>query len=470
MFKTLHSTDFIPWLALLLVAAGCAAFDASQTRQDQSRAFNETLEFQARELLGRPLSLGDCIRIAMTNNYAARQADLDMALLRVAKNVAFTAFLPNVSVSAGYNSHQKTPNPMSEKRFGQASLDASVPLFLPSAWFVYAATRHGYRAAELAANHVRQGIVLETSQAYYQVLVLQETVVALETQYRAARENADRIEGLAREGFFTAWERDQARLLAEMRQTEWNTARRRLGVARSDLLVTLGLSPLIIPDSGMRLRLSGDTGEPWRPEGTTAELVLSALEVHPMLSIADRRVVIQEHAVRRAFTAFLPVLNLTAAGAWTGNDLAEHAANWMTAFNGTWQLFSGLANVARYKAARVERRQSELERESTLLNIMAQVIAAEAAVRDAVESARLNERAYAVASAKFADYDAKSREGLLPLSEALDARAAMDLAQVALVKSRYQERIALASLELAMGLTLVPVPDTGPSDEAPPPQ
>jgi outer membrane protein TolC len=327
---------------------------------------------------------------------------------------------------------------------------------MPSAWFLYAATRHGYRAAELAANHVRQGIVLETSQAYYQVLVLQETVAALETQFGAAYETAERIEGLAREGFFTAWERDQARLQAEVRQTELDTARRRLGIARADLLVTLGLAPIPAADTDYTLRLSGDTGEPWRPEGSTADLVLKALEGHPLLSIADRRVVMQEHAVRRAFTAFLPVLNLTAASTWTGNELADHASNWMTAFGGTWQVFSGLANLARYKAAKVERRQSELERESTFLNIMAQIIAAEAAVRDAVEAARINQRAYEVAAAKFADYDAKSREGLLPLSEALDVRAAMDLAQVALVRSRYQERIALASLELAMGVTSIP--------------
>ena len=36
----------------------------------------------------------------------------------------------------------------------------------------------------------------------------------------------------------------------------------------------------------------------------------------------------------------------------------------------------------------------------------------------------------------------------------------MDLAQVAMVQSRYQERIAIANLELAMGLTLVPNNDS----------
>jgi len=89
---------------------------------------------------------------------------------------------------------------------------------------------------------------------------------------------------------------------------------------------------------------------------------------------------------------------------------------------------------------------------------MAQVIAAEAAVRDATAAAHLRQRAYEVAKAKYEDYAARAEEGLLPLSDALDARGAMDLLQVAAVRSRYQERIAVANLELAMGLTLVPEP------------
>ena len=59
-----------------------------------------------------------------------------------------------------------------------------------------------------------------------------------------------------------------------------------------------------------------------------------------------------------------------------------------------------VANVARYKAARVERRRSELERESTFLNVMAQVIAAEAAVNDARGSTD-QAGAYEVAAAKM---------------------------------------------------------------------
>ncbi|NLF22826.1 MAG: RND transporter, partial [Lentisphaerae bacterium] len=62
-----------PLLALLAAAllclAGCASFDADQTRRDQTQAFRALLDRQARELLAHPLSLDACIRLAMTNNY-----------------------------------------------------------------------------------------------------------------------------------------------------------------------------------------------------------------------------------------------------------------------------------------------------------------------------------------------------------------------------------------------------------------
>lgn len=434
----------------LLAGSGCAHFDPAGARRAHSEGFTNALTRKAEALLDRPLSLDACIRIAMTNNYEVRQADLQVKLQRIGKNVAFSAFLPTVAASAGYSSYAKQPNAMSERRFGSARLEAGLPIFMPSTWFLFAAARHGYASAATAAFYVRQGIVLQTSMDYYELLVQQETVAALETQLRAARENAARIAGLAREGFFQLWEADQARFQAESREAELNRARRQLDVTRGELLVGMGLSP------AAPLLLAGAPDVAQAPTNGIDVLVLQALERHPSLALADRQVVIREHQVRQAFCNFLPTLSLFATGTWDGNDLADHSANWLSGISGVWTLFDGLANVARYKAAKVERRQGELEREATFLNVMIQVIAAQAAVHDAVEAARLSQRAYDVAAARYADYDARSREGLLPVSEALDARSAMDLAQVALVRSRYRERIALASLELAMGITHVP--------------
>ncbi len=436
-------------LLLLALTSGCRSFEPARARREQTDSFTSNLAAIAAAELSKPLSLDDCIRIAMANNYAVRKADLDRELYRIGKNVAFTAFLPNVAVSAGYNSYAKDPQ-VTEKKFGTAGVDIGMPIFMPSTWFLYAAARHGYASASVAAHYVRQGIVLQTSVNYYNILVQQDTVAALESQLKATRETAERVAGLAAEGLVARWEGDQAVFAADLRETELNRARRQLAVLRGELLQGLGLSP------AAPIELSGETGESHMPEGSTEDLVLKALEIHPELAIADRQVVIQDHQVRQAFCNFLPTISLFSNGSWTGNDLAAHSANWVSGFGAAWTLFDGLANVARYKAAKVERQQTKLERENTFLSVMVGVVAAEAAARDAAEGARVRQRAYDVAAAKYSDYDAKAREGLIPLSDALDARAAMDLAQVALVQSRYQEKIAIANLELAMGLTLVP--------------
>lgn len=436
-------------LAALVLAAGCARFEPARARREQTESFTNYLARLAEENLAKPLSLDDCILIALSNNYEIRKADLDRELRRIGRNVAFTAFLPNVAASAGYYSYAEDPKIMEDK-FDTYKVDVGMPVFMPATWFLYAAARHGFASAGMASHYVRQSIVLQTTKNYFDVLVQQDTVAALETQLEAARKNAERIRSLAAEGYFAKWEGDQALFQAEAREAELKRVRRQLAVRRGELLKGMGLSP------DAAIRLSGKTGRASAPAGSVETLVLKALECHPQLSIADRAVVISEHNVRKAFCDFIPVISLFHNGEWTGNDLAANSANWVSGFAGTWKLFTGFANTARYRAARVERKQSELERESTFLSIMVQVIAAEAALRDAEEAARIRQRAYDVAAAKYTDYDARAREGLIPLNDALDALAAMDLAQVALVQSRYQERMAIASLELAMGITLVP--------------
>lgn len=447
--RVVHPLHILGLLLTVTFSVGCRSFDAARVRQEQTDSFTSNLAARAEAELAQPLSLADCVRIAMSNNYAVRKADLDQELYRIGKNVAFTAFLPNVAASAGYSSYAKDPK-VTERQFATAGVDIGMPIFMPSTWFLYAAARQGYAASGIAAHYVRQSIVLQTTLNYYNMLVQQDMIAALESQVAAAQEMANRAHGLAEEGMAAAWEGEQATLAAELRQTELNQARRQLTVLRGELLQGLGLSP-ITPIS-----LSGETGDPARPDGSVADLVLTALASHPELSLADRQVVIKQEEVRQAFCAFLPTLSLFHNGMWTGNDLAAQSVNWTTGFGAAWTVFDGLANRARYRAAKVERRQAELARESTFLSIMVGVVAAEATVHNASEAAAVKQRAYDVAAAKVADYKAKAREGLIPLSDALDAQAQADLAQLALVQSRFQERIALANLELAMGLTLVP--------------
>ena len=447
-------------LPLALLLAACTTFDARRARQDQSADYSARLDALAADLLARPLSLDDCIRIAVSNNYAARLADLDLELARLGKAAAFSVFLPRVTASVGYSDNDFDAYLGSTRDGGpvyqfagagnESALALSWPVFMPSTWFLYAAARHGYAATEIAAFYTRQSIALQATARYYDVLVQQDTVAAIETQLESAREFADRTEGLAREGYAADWELGQARLQAESRATELARARRQLGVLRAQLLQTLGLPPRaaveLLPD---------DSPAPALDESVD-DLVLLALSTHPALAIADRQVVMKEHAVRQAFCDFLPTLGISATHKWAGKDLEMEALGWSTGFSAAWSVFNGFANLASWKSAKTELAKTEIERENSFLSIIVSVVSAEAALRDAEEAAALRRLQYDTFSAKYADKSARAAEGLIPLSDALDARAEMDLAQVALVRSRFQAKMARASLDLAVGRTAVP--------------
>jgi len=87
---------------------------------------------------------------------------------------------------------------------------------------------------------------------------------------------------------------------------------------------------------------------------------------------------------------------------------------------------------------------------------MLEVIRAEAGIRDAADAFRTAQQSYRAYELKSADYRAKMREGLIPVKDSLEAEAERDAAQVTVVQTRYQEAIARATLDLAMGVTALP--------------
>lgn len=451
-----------PFKCLLLACCislfhGCATLDSDKERKEHTQAFTAQLQQLEARLLVRPLTLDDCIRIAMTNNYSIRKADLDKQLAKLNKKVAFSAFLPQIATSYGYNTFDTLPNTQNLD-IHMAAATLSMPVFAPTTWFMYGAVCDGYASSEIAAAYTRQNIVLQTSINYYQLLLQLDTVRALESQLAAAQSLTNRIDGLAAEGFVAIWERNQAHLLADLRASDLSHAQRQVAVMRANLLQTLGLSPLA------HLTLDEHLPEINKPEGTISDLVLKALETHPELSLSDRMIVARENQVRQAFAQFVPAVGAFAELRWFDlsslakilPQVASSTSVWMAGFSAAWTVFNGFAHYNNLRTAKTERTKSERERESTFLSVIVRVITAESALRDAAEKSRIARNAYSVAREKFEEYDAKAKEGLLPQSDLLDARAGMDAAQIQLVQSTYLERMAISSLQLAMGITAFP--------------
>ena len=437
--------------ALFVVAAGggCVSYRGQQDRDAHSSAFLGALRERGEAVSERALSLDDCVALALQNNYDVQMSELDSRLAKLGRNVSFSQFLPQVSLGANAMSWDKTPM-MQDKSYQNANVSIGMPLIVPSVWFVYASNKEKASQVIARANFIRQHIGIQTATAYYNCLVSADEIRALEAQVRTARETESRVLGLREESLARDWEAAQASAQRVAREAQLAGARRNAANRKGALLSFLGLPPES-EAGGFRVVLNGDIGALESLEGGVEELVLRALSVHPELEIADREVVVKENEVRQAIADFLPNLSLAANLTWT-SDNHSWTANRSSGLAGAWNLFDGFANVALYRYSKVERTKAMLAREQTFLRVMLDVMVARHAVEDARDSAAVLENAFVAAKLKYEDYAARCEEGLIPLSDALDAQAVMSEAELHMLQSKYQERTAWAALKLAMGV------------------
>jgi len=438
----------------MLSITGCASIDPAKERREQTQSFTNHLSNLEQQLLKEPLTLDACVRIAMTNSYTLRKSDLDQKLARLNRDTTFSAFLPEVKTSAGMVSFGPPPNDLTlADQFNAQAINVSMPLFAPTTWFLFGAAQDGYISSKLVSAYTRQNLSLQVSVNVYKLLAQTELVHALESQLAAAIALTNRIEGLSREGFVRPWEKERANLLVLSHQNDLDMAKRKIATVRAELLQSMGLSPLA------PLTLSSDLPAQKIPQGDCEARVLKALGIHPELAIADRMIVMRENQVRLAFARFLPVVGGVAEYDWVSIDSLNQFVPtqlWLAGFSASWTIFKGFENVNKLRMAKTTKAISELERERTFLSVIVRVVAADAAWHDAAEASQLAEAAFSVSQNKLADYEARLKEGLVPLSDALDVRAEMDTAQIRFVQASYLERIALSNLELAMGLTALP--------------
>ena len=435
--------------ALFVAAAGggCVSYRGQEDRNAHTSAFMGVLRERGAAVSEKALSLDECVALALENNYTIQMSELDARLAKLGRNVSFSQFLPQVSMGANAMTWDKQPM-MQDKSYRNANVSVGMPLIVPSVWFMYASNKEKASQVIAQANFVRQSIRIQTATAYYNCLVSEDEIRALVAQVENARETERRVLGLRVENLAREWEAAQASAQRVAREAQLANARRNSLNRKGALLHFLGLPP----ESGeFRVSLSGEIGDMEMFGGSTEELVLRALSIHPELEIADREVVVKENEVRQAIADFLPNLSLAANLTWT-SDNHSWTANRSSGLAGAWKLFDGFANVALYKYSKVERSKAMLAREQTFLRIMLDVLVARHAVDDARDLADVLENAFRAAKLKYEDYAARYEEGLIPLSDALDAQAVMSEAELYMLQSKYQERTAWAALKLAMGV------------------
>ena len=436
-------------LALLAVLAGCGTVDYTAMREDQAVAIGARLEAKTAERVSsdRPLTLEDCIGIAMENNLDVRLKDLEVRLAKLDRQAAFGNFLPLVELNSSYSVSDPVQKikaggtyiQMSDRDYTYAGFSAQQPIFVPQAWLLYSMRRKGEDISDLLRQRTQQLIALQVTGEYFACLSGMESEDYLRQAVEEAETLLKETRAFEREGLATPAQRMQVETLLLYRRNALADNERNLRQAKADLLETMGLYPFAEFDLAVQTPYSTEERE-------LADLVLEALLNRLELHVADRNIEIQKDETRMAIADFLP--NLFGVGSLTYNSdsFLKYSSVWAGGVAGVLTVFDGFQNIQHYRAAREGEEEGFLKREQLCLTMMLEVLKARLQADRAEDQLALARQNLAALELREKEIQARWREGLIRLSEYLNVSTQRDEAKAQLLLARYRQQVALATL------------------------
>lgn len=441
---------------LLIFASGCSDYNPADIRAEHVQAYSREITEQTILNLSAKKSLGleDCIRIALDNNLDIKTAQLEKKISKLNKDIAFSYFLPTVSL--GYNYTQFSPLPkmkfgnasvaMSDNNVSQVNWQIQLSVFNPATWYMYDLNKRGQDISNLVYEYTRQMIVFEVTYLYYNCLSLEEGFTALSSYVDAAVELENKIEAFYNEGMASQAQLKDAGVMVKASRIRLEQNWHSLGQMKGELLRAMGLSPL------GELILSLET--PFvEPAGDMAQLVTEALYSNKQLFISDAQVAIEKEKVKIASTAFLPILGGFVQNTWSSDALMAYESYWTMGLSGVLTVFDGFKNVNQYKIAKENKKKAYIAREQQTLRIILEVIKAKYNLEDIKNYDELSKAAYDAACETYRQASEKFAEGLIDASSMLAAAAQKDQANMEMLNVNFQRQLSIATLINVMGKT-----------------
>jgi outer membrane protein len=432
--------------ALLAAIVLCPSFSAAQAPLDTAAT---------------PITLTEAVRLAQQNAPATVQARGVIQTSALSVKQAYSAFLPTVNLSAGTSNQRGdrfdtqgnlvpfTGNPTNYS----TGMNASLQLFDGGRrFFDIKRSKADVNAAEASEVTQRYQIALQVKQQYYNILAARESQSAATSQIDQANLQLRAASLRLRAGVATT--SDSLRSVIQL-----GNARLALLTAVNNLSLGNATLTRLVASPRPVTATPSDTLDQQVVIPSLAELE-PLVQKAPLVEQADAELKSAEAASRSAKTAYLPTVNMNFSRGGSGLDPAfglgdrRYAYNQSLNFSLSFPLFNGLnreVSVLRAAVAEdnaeVTLRDARLQAHQTLVQALGQMTTAgeqvginTASVAAAVEDLRVQQRRYEL--------------GASTLLEVLTSQSQLDTARTALIRARFDYRVAKAQLEALIGRDL----------------
>lgn len=434
-----------------------AAAPVQGTPQAPDSAPVQSLTAQAEEPQGVTVTLEEAIARALKANPQVVQAEGTVTNAASAELSAVGAYLPSLSANAT-GSLSSSDRIVPDTGTVVSGSNDTYSAGLSTSWNVFtggqrSATRKQTRAqsgaagAQLTAQ--RASAVLDVERAFYEVLRATGLEEVARSRIERAKQNEDAAERRLAVGSATRSDLLRARL-------DHTTAREALRTAETQRTsAALSLGRLIGADGPAQAQADGNLGP--KPFTLTEAALITELESNaPAVLAAASTLRASEAGVSVAKATYLPSVRLSAGYDWFNQDASFNGGktSWSVRLGLSYPIFDGFLREERVQRARTQEVVSQAQLADTRRAVRSGASQALAQLRLSADRITLSEQSVEVAREDLKVQEERYRLGATTILELLTSQENLVQAEINLVSSRFDYRIARAELEALAGRPL----------------
>jgi outer membrane protein len=461
--NTSNAHHILPGLSFLMVCVLC--FPLLSSAQDSMQS--------------RPLSLEDCIEIALASSPDVTAAHERIEQARAAVQQAMSGFYPRLSLNETFTRSDFGPLVFSNQ-LAQGNLSGDFPTPPPPGFDPFAQfndpgplnnwntkialqwplfqggqTYYGRRAAveqvvaaERALETLHNNLAFSVAAAYWGILKTENSIEIAQQSVRQIHTHLDVAS--ARFENDVALRSDVLRVSVRLAEAEeaLEIALHNLERAKAHLNLAMG-NPI-----NNSIRLAHYDLAPVTPAETIEtleELTEEARKSRSEIKGIDCNLAALEDSVRAARADHFPKINAFANYDIDSEDFSESHDSWTIGIGASLPIFDGFLVKSNIRAARAKLREAEAQKLGLTLLIDMDVKNAYLAKSEAARRLEVLQETVSQSEETLRIVTERYAEGLALVTELLDSEVALTNARLRLLSAEYDHLVAAASLERAVG-------------------
>lgn len=439
---------------------GACSWKNSFSADSLIQSDQETVRTQLAEKYHNTLNLEQAVSLAKERNLDLQIARIKQETAQIDKQIAIGNLLPQVNILADYTKnydqlHLNFPAkalgfprnlaiPVLDGSFHAWSLNAQLPVFVPSLWFLVSARDKGADLQTLLTSLSEKLITLSVMSEYFYLLSLKDEENALQNEKLSARELARQAEISLRTESILPWEFEEANAYFLSRELALQQNKREQETAYYHVLQSLhvpfDVQLTFLPPEKELFTLP-----------SLEDCVLQALEHNEKWKISALSLQIRTDVKRSAISEFLPKIVLGGNMLnFDNNLLLEDNAGFFSIF-GLLSIFNGFKTVNEYRKALLQEKIAEIELVKEYWTLITETYSAYHNTQNTQELFAVAKTNLQAMQGKFKQKKAEYKHESIDLKEYYGALKEYHEAISFYEKAYFQYRLAVGTLAIAMG-------------------